>query len=188
MKTPYFFGYGSLVNTATHSYQDPRPARLTGWQRTWAHTELRDVAFLTAIQIPGGEIDGLIAAVPNADWEALDAREYAYDRLPTREISGHDLPDETEISVYAVAIDKQKAVTPQHPILLSYLDVVLQGYHQVFGKEGVADFMATTSGWEASILNDRDAPIYPRHQQLTRAERDLVDRCLADINANILSA
>jgi hypothetical protein len=187
MTTPYFFGYGSLVNTATHEYHDPRPARLSGWRRTWAHTDLRDVAFLTAIPAPDHAIDGLIAAVPGADWEALDLREYAYDRLPASEAVHHDLPGVPEISVYAVPQTRQKPGSERHPILQSYLDVVLQGYLNVFGKDGAIAFMETTDGWDAPILDDRSAPIYPRHQTITAQERSLFDTLIESVGARRIS-
>ena len=80
MADPYFFGYGSLVNLATHDFPDPRPARLKGWRRAWRHTDLRPVAFLTAVPDTESEIEGMIAHVPRNDWAALDEREWAYDR------------------------------------------------------------------------------------------------------------
>ncbi len=175
MVNPYFFGYGSLVNTATHDYTDPRPARLSGWRRTWAHTDLRAVAFLTAKPAEGSEIDGLIAAVPNADWQALDEREYAYERIPAAHCVQHDLPEQPEISLYAVPAAQQSQASIQHPILLSYLDVVLQGYLKVFGTEGLQAFVDTTDGWEAPLLDDRAAPAYPRHQPISSSERKLFD-------------
>lgn len=175
MTAPYFFGYGSLVNTATHDYGDPRPARLSGWRRTWAHTDLREVAFLTAKPAPDSAIDGLIAAVPDADWQALDQREYAYDRILASDAVDHDLAGTPEISVYAVPTARQNPGSARHPILLSYLDVVLQGYLNVFGEAGVRDFIATTDGWEAPLLDDRAAPIYPRHQPLSARECRLFD-------------
>ena len=61
MQHKYFFGYGSLVNRATHDYGRSRPARLTGWRRIWRHTDLRPVAYLAAIPDPTCAIDGLIA-------------------------------------------------------------------------------------------------------------------------------
>ncbi|MEO1425117.1 MAG: gamma-glutamylcyclotransferase family protein, partial [Pseudomonadota bacterium] len=67
MQDPYFFGYGSLVNRATHAHDDAHPATLRGWRRMWRHTALRPVAFLTVVPAPGSRIDGLIAAVPGAD-------------------------------------------------------------------------------------------------------------------------
>jgi class 3 adenylate cyclase len=71
----YFFGYGSLVNRATHVFAEAHPAQLRGWRRVWRHTEMRPVAFLTALPDPQSTIDGLIAAVPGADWPALDLGE-----------------------------------------------------------------------------------------------------------------
>ena len=184
MRDPYFFGYGSLVNRATHAYPSPQRARLTGWRRAWRHTGLREVAFLTAIPDPASAIDGLIAPVPGGDWAALDAREWAYERLPTPDVA-HPLPHPVEIAVYAVPATSA-APDANHPILLSYLDVVVQGYHREFGPEGVAAFFATTSGWEAPILNDRAAPRYPRAQQLTETETALVDTHLARLAARLI--
>ncbi|MBY6140544.1 gamma-glutamylcyclotransferase [Leisingera daeponensis] len=175
MTAPYFFGYGSLVNTSTHRYGGAARARLRGWRRAWVHTGLREVAFLTAVPCEDSEIDGLIAEVPGGDWAALDEREFAYERLPASGKVAHGLPGKPEISVYAVAAGKQNGVTERHPILLSYLDVVLQGYLREFGEEGLNGFVGTTDGWDAPILDDREAPRYPRHQVITAAERRIFD-------------
>ncbi|PCJ07400.1 MAG: gamma-glutamylcyclotransferase [Rhodobacteraceae bacterium] len=188
MCNPYFFGYGSLVNLATHDYHDPQPAKLTGWRRTWAHTALREVAFLTAIPCGDSEIDGLIAAVPGGDWQALDQREYAYDRLSANGSVQHGLEATPEISVYAVPQSAQVPGSVKHPILLSYLDVVVQGYEQVFGQAGVAAFFASTDGWEAPVLDDRAAPSYPRHQRLEAAQMKLVDHHLDALGARVVVA
>ena len=185
MPEPYFFGYGSLVNRATHDFPDPRPARLAGWKRAWRHTDLRQVAFLTAIPAPGVEIEGLIAHVPRNDWRALDQREWAYDRVPATDAVTHDLPRPAEIAVYAVPEDRASAASARHPILLSYLDVVVQGYLREFGPEGAARFFATTEGWDAPVLNDRAAPRYPRHQPLRAEESEFVDRWLARLGARL---
>lgn len=185
MSDPWFFGYGSLVNRATHDYATPRPARLGGWARAWRHTALRPVAFLTAVPAPGTVIEGLIAAVPNADWAALDAREWAYERLPATDVT-HDLTGTPEIALYAVPEAHQAAPDVAHPILLSYLDVVLQGYAREFGEEGVDRFFATTRGWEAPVLDDRALPRYPRSQRLTPAETLLVDQHLDRLGVRIL--
>ncbi|MGB3408427.1 MAG: gamma-glutamylcyclotransferase family protein, partial [Jannaschia sp.] len=77
-----FFGYGSLVNLATHSYPGARRVTVEGWARVWRHTASRDVAFLTAVPDPRARIDGIAAGVPGGDWLALDAREEAYVREP----------------------------------------------------------------------------------------------------------
>lgn len=185
MADPYFFGYGSLVNLSTHDFPDPRPARLKGWRRAWRHTDLRPVAFLTAIPDPECEIDGMIAHVPRNDWAALDEREWAYDRTPATQSISHPLQHEVEIAVYAVPAERQNAPDGPHPILLSYIDVVVQGYLRAFGTEGADRFFATTDGWDAPILNDRPAPRYPRHQQLKPSETEFVDDRLKQVSARI---
>lgn len=182
---PYFFGYGSLVNTATHDFPDPQPARLTGWRRAWRHTDLRPVAFLTAIQDADCTIDGMIAHVPNDDWEALDAREWAYDRVPVTSQVSHDRTEPTEIAVYSVPEGRHTEPSETFPILLSYLDVVVQGYLRTFGPEGASRFFDTTDGWGSPILNDRAEPRYPRHQVLSPDETAFVDARLACLSAVI---
>ena len=187
MEHPYFFGYGSLVNAATHDFADPQPARLSGWRRAWRHTDLRPVAFLTAVPAPGHEIIGMIAQVPHADWVALDQREWAYDRIPATPAITHTLSDNPEISVYAVPQERHKVGTIEHPVLLSYLDVVIQGYLRAFGEDGVQHFFDTTDGWNAPFIDDRALPRYPRHQQLTADETELVDDHLSRIGVHLIA-
>ncbi|ABD56536.1 gamma-glutamylcyclotransferase family protein [Jannaschia sp. CCS1] len=180
MKDPYFFGYGSLVNRKTHAYPRTFPAHVTGWRRIWRGTALRDVAFLTAEPDSGGEITGLIAEVPGADWAALDLREAAYARHRVTDIrhgAPADLPSGVDVQIYAV--EQRHVDTTDHPILLSYLDTVIQGYLQEFGAAGATAFFETTGGWHHPIRNDRSNPIYPRATILTREERAFVDESLA---------
>lgn len=183
MTNAFFFGYGSLVNRKTHVYDDAHTANATGWRRVWRHTALRPVAFLTAIPDPGTRIEGLIAGVPGGDWQALDEREHAYDRVDLPDLAGHPLPFTPKTAIYSIPDGKHGKPSMAHPILLSYLDVVVQGYHQEFGAEGVDRFFATTDGWYAPILDDRAAPQYPRHQTLAAAETRLVDRKLDEVEA-----
>ncbi len=82
------------------------------------------------------------------------------------------------ISIYAVPPTASSNIATRHPILLSYLDVVLQGYLREFGREGAEAFVATTDGWDAPVLDDRAAPIYSRHQRLDRADTAFVDAAL----------
>lgn len=184
MSDPYFFGYGSLVNVKSHSYPDPQPALLNGWRRAWVATERYETVLLSGVPAPGHSIDGLIAKVPGADWQALDAREAGYDRIHATEATRHDHPPAQEIAVYAVARTNIKPRRNQ-VILLSYLDVVVQGFHQVYGEEGVTRFFDTTDGWDTPILDDRSDPVYPRHQQLTAQQKALVDHHLERLFAQV---
>ena len=53
-------------------------------------------------------------------------------------------------------------------------------------QDGVARFFETTDGWDAPIRDDRLAPMYPRHQQLTAAETAFVDTWLARVEATLI--
>ncbi len=55
-------------------------------------------------------------------------------------------------------------------------------------ESGVDRFFQTTDGWDAPILNDRRAPIYPRHQHLTTKEMGLVDTYLRNLGASVLTS
>ena len=187
MTHPCFFGYGSLVNRATHDYPNAAHATAHGWRRSWVHTAGRDFAFLTAIRAPNHQIDGLIAEVPNADWAALDEREHAYDRLHEPHRIAHKHPNASDIAIYAVNPNSFAQPETKHPILLSYLDVVLQGYLTEFKEKGALDFIATTDGWDAPILNDRAQPIYPRSQRLTDEQTDFVNTALSELGAILIT-
>lgn len=165
MTDPSFFGYGSLVNLRTHSYPDARVSKITGWRRVWRCLNGRAHAILSVTRDDTFDLDGIIAAVPNNDWAALDEREALYAR--------QTLPNGTAIYEVQTGITTEKA-----PILRSYLDVVIQGYHDHFGPKGVADFFATTTNWQP-VKDDRAAPLYPRHQEVGPMITALVDDHLA---------
>ena len=190
MNDPYFFGYGSLVNRATHVYAPAYRARVRGWRRAWRHTTSLGAPFLTAIPCPDGEIEGLVAPVPGGDWQALDLRESGY----ARQCVGAGLSPEPAGEAACLGITQIYAVPEQDwappakgaPIILSYVDVVFQGYLREFGREGVERFIATTEGWEIPILDDRAQPLYPRHQPLGEGERAWFDSLLAAIGVTVL--
>ncbi len=186
MNRSFVFGYGSLVNRATHDYADVHPARITGWRRVWRHVEGRSVAFLTVVRSGQDAIDGLIASVDDAAWPDLDIREASYLREQAANVA-HPLPPGTDIRIYHAPEDLHRLSSVHHPILLSYLDVVVQGFHREFGPEGVQKFFETTDGWEAPVLNDRAAPRYTRHQSLTAEETEMADAALAGLGVRVLS-
>ena len=179
------FGYGSLVNRATHSYSDPRKATLAGWRRVWKQAAHRPVAFLSVEPCSETTLLGLVANVPGQDWEALDAREAAYLRREATHQIDHD-GESGHTVVYEANPDHVADPSTDHPILLSYLDVVVQGYLREWGEDGVHHLFQTTRGFEGPILDDRTEPIYPRAQPLSRAERRRVDTALADIGARLI--
>jgi len=166
MKDPRFFGYGSLVNLATHDYPDPVPATLPGWRRIWCQAKTRPVAFLS-VEPHDTIIHGITARVPNTDWAALDAREHAYLR---RDVSAHF---DGQTAVYQANPAQIAEASTSHPILLSYLDVVIAGFAQLH-RDGPDHFFATTTRW-GPVLDDRDDPLYPRAQPLAQQTKSIVD-------------
>ncbi|MBF9035027.1 gamma-glutamylcyclotransferase [Rhodobacterales bacterium HKCCE2091] len=185
MSDPYFFGYGSLVNRMTHDYPGAVRARVSGWRRRWRKTKLRQTAFLSVHEAPGAEIDGLIARVPGSDWVALDLREGAYLRQKVTEIA-HTAGPDIEVQIYRTKPELDSDAEHDHPILASYLDVVLQGYLREFGPEGLAHFIDTTDGWSAGLLDDRDDPVYPRWTRIEPGERVLIDAALEPVGLRLL--
>ena len=85
----------------------------------------------------------------------------------------HSLPDQT--AIYEVM---ENIVDGPAPILRSYLDVVIQGFHDHFGPAGVTRFFATTANWQA-VEDDRAAPKYPRAVTVGPEITALVDHHLA---------
>ncbi len=178
------FGYGSLVNARTHDYTDLRPATLSNHRRVWRHSTLRSVAFLSIEAARGSDVEGLLATVPEADWAALDHRERAYVRRDVAGETRHDGPPGPVI-VYEVAHGHLAPPDAGHPILLSYLDAVAQGYLDHFGRDGLRRFAHSTTGWEAPILDDRRAPVYPRSTGPGPEVTAVVDDLLRDMGSRI---
>lgn len=177
MTQSYVFGYGSLVNTATHVFDPVYPAKLDGWRRVWRCIPGQTIATLSVERAEGAKIDGLIAGVQPEHWPDLDARELHYERHVATPATQHSGPDAAHVQVYVVPPELDEG---RHPILLSYLDVVVQGYYQRFGEDGVAAFFETTRGWDTGLRDDRANPKYPRHKVLSPFERGLVDDFVRD--------
>jgi len=184
---PHFFGYGSLVNRDTHHFTPVHKSRISGWRRVWHRAPNRPVAFLSVIADPDSLIEGVIAPVPNDDWAALDAREFSYARVPVTPAVTHGAPDVRNISIYAIPPGTAAPPDMEHPILLSYVDAVIQGYLREFGEDGAIRFVQTTQGWDTPIKNDRSAPIYPRARQLSPMEQECVDDLLVKARARVVA-
>lgn len=182
MSDTFIFGYGSLVNRGTHDYANTHPARLQGWRRVWRHTAMRPAAFLSAERDQASAIDGLIMQVPGVD-PALERREHAYGRSDVTDHVSHSLRGPVGIEIFEITVARSGQPSQDHPIWISYIDVVVQGYYQEYGEAGVDHFFQTTSGWNTPIINDRAQPHYPRHQTLTDTEKALTDHWLAQLSA-----
>ena len=182
MEKSYFFGYGSLVNTETHSYKSFQKAHVTGWQRYWQHTSLRAVPYLSVKPADNKRIYGLIAEVPDNDWEELDLRETGYVRTSTKCVINSGISK--NVQIYFVPESNFAKKDQSKGLLLSYLDCVIKGYLEHFGEEIASEFFSTTDGWDIEIRDDRLNPLYPRSVELTKSERAFIDH---HINVTIKS-
>lgn len=177
---PCFFGYGSLINGASHNARTLGPAKLDGWRRVWRGTTLRGPAYLSVEPHESSAIMGLLARPRNGDWTRLDQREAAYHRhdVALQVSSGQSGALHNPVMLYVVPQHVWDKNDDAHPVLLSYLDVVISGILTEFGPAGVAGFFETTTGWRA-LHDDRAAPIYPRAAAATDAGRAAVDKAVA---------
>jgi hypothetical protein len=173
MNDAFFFGYGSLVNRLTHDYPDAEPVTIRGWRREWRMAHGLGRSFLSVMPDASVEIDGLVARVPANDWTALDVRETGYQRhaLATGAFAQGPV---RPAQIYAIDSAQSDPVSHRAPIKLSYLDVVIEGFAQEFGPDGVGRFFKSTGGW-GPVLNDRASPLYPRARPVAPALRRLVD-------------
>ena len=183
------FGYGSLVNKDTLATGTPAiRVRVAGWRRAWRHSGL--TAFgrrctLTVYRDPDSAIDGVVIAQPLDTLPALDRREGQYGRHPVETGALEWLdprPDGWPAPFVYVGNDEHRRPgDAEHPVMLSYLDVVIAGFLRTFGETGADRFRHTTDDWHVPVLNDRAAPRYPRALSLNSGERGRVDRFLDEL-------
>ena len=186
----YYFGYGSLVNRDTRPAGEfSEPATLKGWRRVWENRTAdpdRDQQ-CTSLSIEAlessesGAIEGVVARMPAAQLALLDEREAGYDRLklPAEQFELTDTVATDFIYVYQSEQPNRFLADEQHPILQSYIDCVLAGYLAQFGRLGMQRMVDTTRGWNRHIMNDRDAPHYPRAVHIDENLQLSVDQLIA---------
>lgn len=182
--TDFIFGYGSLVNRQTFTQaEDFYRVSVDGFIREWSHRTVTPFGQITALTLRRMEektVDGVAISFAARHLPKIDQREIGYVK---EKIDGNcvDWKEQTRkharLHVYT-SKGSGLLATAEFPILQSYIDVVMQGYLTVFGKEGAKRFIDSTLGWRGYILNDRDAPIYPRHTKITDVERSIIDQLL----------
>jgi cation transport regulator ChaC len=178
-----YFGYGSLVNLGSlrTPYISAHRVTLKGWKRAWLARPMvagsfaadDGLAFLSVVAAPTAQIDGLLITDYATSLASLDEREALYSRvdLQADDLHHHDDPVDTDDRFLYVA--DEPPAQGEARILRSYLDVVMQGYLQHYGEEGLQRFMQTTVNFECPILEDRSEPCYPRATTLSRHEIEL---------------
>ncbi len=190
-----YFGYGSLVNRATHRTPVVHavPARLMGKARKWRPRPDMPgfpAALLTVFRAEDEYVDGLLIFEKLENLPAIDAREARYDRvlLEAGEIEFlEEVPYTCPLFVY-----QAKENIPAHrdppKILQSYLDAVMQGYVSEHGRTGLRKFLETTRSFDIAVHGDRGAPVYPRSINLTPEEIALFDTLLVEFGIGVEEA
>ncbi|MHC5653303.1 gamma-glutamylcyclotransferase family protein [Stappia sp.] len=193
-----YFGYGSLVNTKTLGPEAVATAgTLEGWQREWRAWWPADgtagalsSCTLTVRRDPRSAIRGVMVSEPAEQLAVLDRRESRYVRVPGigpsfRADTG--APGDDAAFLYEAETQIRRPGSEEHPILQSYLDCVLAGFHAFWGEAGVRHFLETTDGWEAPVLADRDRPVYPRAQAIAPELLARFDALLAELGLRYFS-
>jgi hypothetical protein len=171
-ETVAYFGYGSLVNELTWLQAERRPlerhpAEVQNWSREWGHctdTSRGPGCVLTAAERAGSRIQGILILCDAADLAQIDAREAGYDRvaLSRRDVvsSVGDLPE--QLYIYKSKSSHYRPGSLEYPIWFSYAEAVLHGFLSVFKADGVDEFIRSTTGWSAPMMDDRADPQYRR--------------------------
>jgi hypothetical protein len=182
-----YFGYGSLVNRATlrTKFLAIRRAEVSGWRRFWLPRSETGIALLSARPDPGHVTQGVVVYDHADHLAAVDEREVGYIR---RDVDGAGLvvdaaPAPAPVHIYEAIAPGETAAETGALILQSYLDAVLQGFLSIYGRAGVERFVAETQGFETGIVQDREAPRYPRSVVLGAGEAELFDRLVLERGA-----
>ena len=161
------------------------PTWITGWIRQWKHcadTPFGKICALTVARRENSTIHGVLIQDETDKIAEVDRREIGYRR------EGVEIQDERVKSsiigmdtfIYVSTQEYNRWGNAEFPIYQSYLDCVLAGYLKLWGRDGAANFIATTEGWYVPILNDRSSPKYPRAVQLSEIDRCVIDELLKE--------
>jgi hypothetical protein len=195
-----YFGYGSLVNTRTLGPEARAVAgTLSGWRREWrawwradGRADRPGTCTLTVRRDPQSAIQGVMVSEPAERLAVLDEREKRYVRIDEGiagafrcDAEGRPAPDGAFL--YEADTQIRRPGDDDHPILQSYVDCVMAGFHAFWGEQGVRDFIATTDGWQAPMLADRASPRYPRAQVIDPELLAFFDDLLAREGVRYLS-
>ena len=190
-----YFGYGSLVNNATlPEHTEITPGRLDGWVREWriwgTNQVGRGVCSLSVAPEAGTVIRGVAAVEPKAGLEKLEQREHKYHRVhgvgEAFRCDEKGEPGREDMFLFRSKPEHYGWGDKDHPILQSYLDCVLAGFHASWGEAGVSHFLETTRGWHIPVLADRDQPFYPRAVDLETKLAEMIDDHLSDLKVRFL--
>eukprot|EP00759_Apiculatamorpha_spiralis_P054465 PhF_6_TR6940/c0_g1_i2/m.10181 len=183
----YVIAYGSLMNPQSQqvtlddvSSAERIPVVVKGWQRCWGISAGGKWSPLTVLpvqnfsetNINGTNSDELVAlCIGINSWTDLDRRERGYKRIevsPTRVLNAYtrepltfDRQSSAEKRTFSIYFMPPSTPSPEAPILLSYVDVVVEGCLNM-GRTAVENlFMSKGLNW-ACVCDDRNSPRFRR--------------------------
>ncbi len=193
----FIFGYGSLINTPSREATgrgriDAVSARVSpafGFVRAWVARSSTGFTALGLRPAAAGEepssINGVVFPVDAETLPRFDRRESGYDRVvvPRAMIEGvswQGLPPDGVIWAYVPKSITAASAPPllpdaDHPIVQSYVDLVLEGALE-YGAEFARELVATTFDWGRFWLNDRTTA---RRPWIALPEAGRIDEILA---------
>jgi hypothetical protein len=184
MNDTLVFAYGSLVNSGTRqSGVRSLPGVLPGWVRQWKHcieTPNGKICALTVAPDARKEVRGLVLFQDTNDLAELDQRESGYSRVRVNVCLENSPLGKMEPRFFTYVGDLAHSAfgSDEFPIWRSYLDCVLGGYFELGGRWAMDNFIASTLGWDAPILDDRQTPKYPRAVTLASNQKREIDEAL----------
>ena len=166
----FIVGYGSLINSISRAKTGETgrvwPVKINGFERHWSimSTDF-GMSSVAVVAQADKSCNGVLIEIDEAEIPSFDARERGYQRtqICSSQLSCYamdELPVGTVWIYHSTSIDVPDEVCP---IALSYADVILAGCLE-HGEAFVMDFLQLTQGWQGPVLNDRNAPRYPRVQ------------------------
>lgn len=166
----FILGYGSLINGESRAKTGETgyvwPVKLHGFERHWSVMSVDyGMSSVAVVHAPDKACNGVLVEVPFDQFALFDEREKGYQRakINAEQLTAYQ-DDPLPTGTYWV-YHTDDVVEPHHdcPIALSYLDVILSGCLE-HGDAFAQDFLVLTKGWSSPLLNDRQAPRYPRVQ------------------------
>ncbi|GKZ00196.1 hypothetical protein MPSEU_000972600 [Mayamaea pseudoterrestris] len=165
-----------------------------GYQRGWY---FRSNTGFTALGVKrvtndgsSSDMNGVLFRVPKNMLAAFDRREIGYDRIELplegvlRQSNTNDnnntqfhIQKHEKLWIYVPQPQYCLEADPDHPILQSYVDTVLQGCLEWGGGNMAQRFIHTTTSWSSYFLNDTPSS---RRPWLYRKQYDVIDQLLSE--------
>jgi hypothetical protein len=187
------FAYGSLVNRRTHTRNAiVDPFRIRGWRRSWGHcmeTPSGRVCALTITPSSDGEVAGIVIRRYRLLLPRLDKREQQYKRirlsLDDSDISSLNKLGKVDVFTYTSEPPFFRTGDHEFPIWRSYVECVLAGFINIGGYGAAQEFIESTRGWKAPILDDSRARRYRPGYRISTKVQLVIENLIRDNDLNL---